>query len=167
VDILVREAVLSALDGSRMSKLLPDDAGQTVKLLLQRYQRLQRRMRDLVEDYAAGRLTRAELAHAKMVVERQIEHVQAQLVELQPAHALQLVPAGETIRDVWEKGSFAWRRAVLALLIERVVIRPAPPTYTNYHGYRFSPESVAVIWKSDRPQGLQQTHFDGAQARLG
>jgi anti-sigma factor RsiW len=140
VDILVREAVLRALDRSRMRKLLPDDA---------------------------ERLTRAELAHAKMVVERQIEHVQAQLVEPQPARAMALVPAGETIRDAWEKGWLAWRRAVLALLIERVVINPALPTYTNYHGYRFSPESVEVIWKSDRLQALQQTHLDGARHAWG
>lgn len=99
--------MLSALDGSGLSKLLPGDAGQTVKPLLQQYQRFQRRKRDLVEGYAAGRLTRAGLTHAKMAVECQFQLVQAQLAELQPVGALELLPAGQTIREAWETGSLA------------------------------------------------------------
>lgn len=147
VDILVREAVLSALDGSDLHKVPQGDGGLTVKSLLQQYQRLQRRKRDLAEDYAAGRLTKAELAHAKMAVEGQIERVQAEMAELHSVRTQEPVPAGQAIREAWENGSLAWRRAVLALLVERVVIKPALPTYTYYHGYRFSPESVAVTWK--------------------
>lgn len=147
VDILVTEALLNALDGSGLSRLVRGDAERSVEPMLQQYQRLQRRKRELIEDYAAGRLTKAELAHAKMAVESQIEQVQAQLAELQPERALELIPTGRTVREAWEMGSLAWRRMVLALVIERVVIKPAPSTYTHYHGYRFSPEGVAVVWK--------------------
>jgi site-specific DNA recombinase len=119
VDILVTEAVLSMLDTSELSRILNSDGGQDVKPLLQQYQRLERRKRDVVEDYAAGLLTRAELVQAKMTVERQIEQVQAQLTQLQPQRALEPAPAGQTMREAWETGSLAWRRMVLALLIER------------------------------------------------
>ena len=147
VDILVTEAVLNALDGSGLRDLMEGDPGRSLKLLLQQYQRLQRLKRDMVEDYAARRLARAELAHARTAIERQIEQVQAQLAALQSQRALELIPAGQTIREAWEKGSLGWRRMVLALLLERVVIKPALPTYVQYHGYRFSPESVAINWK--------------------
>lgn len=82
-----------------------------------------------------------------MAVEGQIERVQAEMAELHSVRTQEPVPAGQAIREAWENGSLAWRRAVLALLVERVVIKPALPTYTYYHGYRFSPESVAVTWK--------------------
>jgi site-specific DNA recombinase len=147
VDILVTEAVLSMIDTSELSRLLQCDTGQDVKPLLQHYQRLERRKRDLVDDFATGLLTRGELVQARMAVERQIRHVQAQLTQLQPQRAQVPVPAGQTMREAWETGSLAWHRMVLALLIERIVIRPAPPTYTNYHGYRFSPEGIEIIWK--------------------
>lgn len=147
VDILVTEAVLNELEGSGLSNPLQGDSGQTVKPLLQQYQRLQRRKRDMVEAYAAKRLTRVELAHAKAVIEHQIEHLHAQLTEIEPQRSREFIPEGQTAREAWDKGSLAWRRTVMALLIERVVIRPAPPTYVRYHGYRFSPESVAINWK--------------------
>jgi site-specific DNA recombinase len=105
----------------------------------------------LVEDYATGLLSQAELTQAKATVERQLDQVQEQLAFLQPQLALDLVPTGQTIREAWDKGSLAWRRMVLGLLIERIVIKPARPTYTQYHGYRFSPESVETIWKGIEP----------------
>jgi site-specific DNA recombinase len=145
VDILVTEAILNTLDLSDLRKLVQRDAKRDTKPLLQQYQRLQRRKRDLVEDYATGLLSQAELTQAKATVERQLDQVQEQLAFLQPQLALDLVPTGQTIREAWDKGSLAWRRMVLGLLIERIVIKPARPTYTQYHGYRFSPESVETI----------------------
>ena len=147
VDILVTESVLYALDTADLSKLLQQDAKQEAKPLLRQYQKLQRRKRDLVDDYASGLLTRAELSQAKMTVERQIEQIQAHLAQLQPDHALELGPAGQTIREIWGNGSLAWRRTILGLVIERIVIKPVGSTYTSFHGYRFSPDSVEILWK--------------------
>src|SRR5919197_1357396 len=147
VDLLVTEAVLYALDTMDLSQLFGRDAKQDTKPLLEQYQRLQRRKRDLVDDYASGLLTRAELAQAKETVEGQIEQVQAQLAQLQPQYAVELIPAGQTVREAWEKGSLAWRRIILSLLIDRVVIKPTASSYSFYHGYRFSPESVEILWK--------------------
>ncbi len=159
------------------------DSKKDTKPLLQQYQKLQRRKRDLVDDYASGLLTRIELAQAKATVERQIEQVQAELSRLQPQHAIGLIPAGQTMREAWANGSLqslaewsdshaagealaaqgidrgrichlvrrssvAWCQTLLSLLIERVVIKPTGQTYALYHGYRFSPESVEIRWKS-------------------
>ena len=148
VDILVTEAVLYALDTTDLSEILQRDSKKDTKPLLQQYQKLQRRKRDLVDDYASGLLARTELAQAKATVERQIEQVQAELARLQPQHALGLIPAGQTMREAWENGSLAWRQTLLSLLIERVVIKPTGQTYGRYHGYRFSSESVEIRWKN-------------------
>jgi site-specific DNA recombinase len=147
VDLLVTEAVLYALDRMDLSQLLRRDAKQGTKALLEQYQRLQRRKCDLVDDYASGLLTRAELAQAKVTMEGQIEQVQAQLAQFQPQRAFELIPAGQTVKEAWEKGSLSWRRTILSLLIDRVVIKPTTSYYSFYHGYRFSPESVEILWK--------------------
>jgi hypothetical protein len=116
--------------------------------MLEQYQRLQRRKRDLVDDYASGLLTRSELAQAKQTVERQIEAVQAQLAQIQPQHVLRLVAPGQSLRDAWEKGPLSWRRAILTLLIDRVIIKPASLGYMNWRGWRFSPDCVQIVWKA-------------------
>jgi site-specific DNA recombinase len=102
----------------------------------------------LVDDYASGLLTRAELAQAKVMLERQIERVQEELAELQPLRALEPIPAGQNISEVWQTRSLAWRRTVLSLLVERVVIKPVRRQANgNYHGFRFSPDGVEILWK--------------------
>jgi site-specific DNA recombinase len=146
VDLLVTEAALHALDSMDHGHPFRRHAEPDTKPLLEQYQRLQRRKRDLVDDYASGLLTRAELTQAKETVEGQIEQVQNQLVQLQPQRASEVIPEGQTVREAWEKGSLAWRRAILRTLIDRVVIKPATSSYSFYHGYRFSPKSIEIQW---------------------
>jgi hypothetical protein len=147
VDLLVTEAVLHALDTTDLGQFLQRDAKKDTKPLLEQYQRLQRRKRDLVDDYASGLLTRPELAQAKQTVEREIAAIQTQLAQLQPQHALALVPPGQSIREAWQQGTLAWRRMLLTLLIDRVIIKPGPIGYRKWRDWRFSPESVEIVWK--------------------
>lgn len=140
--------MLTALETVDVSRPLQRDSRYGPKTLLEQYQRLQRRKRDLVDDYASGLLSRLELAQAKDTVERQIDAVQVQLAQLRSQHVLGPVSPGQSFRDAWAKGSLSWRRASLALLIDRVVIKPAPPGYLNWRGWRFSPDCVEIVWKA-------------------
>jgi len=148
VELLVTETVLTALETIDVGRLFQRDSRHGPKPLLEQYQRLQRRKRDLVDDYASGSLTRLELAQAKDTVERQIDAVQARLAQLRSQHALRPMAPGQSLREAWEKGSLSWRRASLALLIDRVVIKPAPPGYINWRGWRFSPDCIEIMWKA-------------------
>jgi site-specific DNA recombinase len=148
VELLVTETVLTALETIDVGRLFQRDSRHGPKPLLEQYQRLQRRKRDLVDDYASGLLTRLELAQAKDTVERQIDAVQARLAQLRSQHALRPMAPGQSLREAWEKGSLSWRRASLALLIDRVVIKPAPPGYINWRGWRFSPDCIEIMWKA-------------------
>src|SRR4029453_7658193 len=50
----------------------------------------------------------------------------------------------------------AWRRELIGLLIERIIVKPVTHRHLAVHphfGARFDPESVAVVPRSSKPLG--------------
>ena len=76
IEILVSEAVLYRLESEDLAATLAPKTPE-VRPLLERYQFLQQRLQDLVQDYATGLLNRQQLAQAKSRVEEEIDRVQA------------------------------------------------------------------------------------------
>lgn len=152
IDILVSEAVLYRLESEDVATMLAPKTPD-VRPLLERYQFLQQRLQELVEDYASGLLNRQQLAQAKSVLETEIEAVQAKLASIQPRQAFTVIEAGQAIRDAWEKGGIEWRRSLIRLLVEKVIVHPGYPgrarwTATDGNTYIFDPDKIEVRWRA-------------------
>jgi site-specific DNA recombinase len=161
VELLVSEAVLDMLDSDRMAAVLGAAAqNEEMAELVDRYQNHKLKLNDLVADYASGLLNREQLAHAKAVVEAAMEATQAKLDRLQSGRALAAVPVGQSIRETWAKADLDWRRGLIAMLVERVVIHPGRPGAHRWPAddntellervgrqWYFDPAKVEIHWK--------------------
>jgi site-specific DNA recombinase len=151
LDKFVSEAVLYRLDTEGVARLLAESTSTDVRPLLARYQALQARGRELIDDYARGILDRSEFMRAKAINDEAIEAVQEQLAEAQPTQVLRL-PAGETIRQAWEKGSLTWRRTLIGLLVERVIVKPGQSGQKRWRlpgtgEWVFDPDLIKIVWR--------------------
>jgi hypothetical protein len=55
-------------------------------------------------------------------VETEIENIQAELSAMQPRQAFSVIQAGQTVKDAWEQGRLEWRRSLIGLLVEKVIV---------------------------------------------
>jgi len=110
------------------------------------------RLDALVDDYASGLLTRSQLVSAKDTAEGSLTAAEHKLEALTRSRAgAKMTPVGRSVRDARDKGDLAWRRQLVALLIERVVIQPSPSAAhmrndERWNGWRFKPEDVEIRW---------------------
>jgi site-specific DNA recombinase len=147
IDMLVSEAALHRLESEDFAALLAPKTPE-VRPLLERYQYLQQRLQDLVEDYASGLLNRQQLAQAKNVVATEIESIQAELSAAQPRQAFTVINAGRAIKDAWEQEGLEWRRGLISLLVEKVIVQPGYPGRSRWRGYVFDPNKVLIRWQA-------------------
>ena len=146
IEILVSEAVLYRLESEDLAALLAPKTPD-IRPLLERYQLLQQRSQDLVEDYASGLLNRQQLAQAKNAVEAEIDKVHADLAAVQPRQVFSVFETGEAVRDAWEREGIEWRRNLISLLIEKIVVQPGYPGRSRWRGFVFDPSKVSVVWR--------------------
>lgn len=66
---------------------------------------------------------------------------------MQDRHTAISIPAIETIRETWEEAGMDWRHSIIRLLVERIVVLPGSPGSHEWHGWRFDPERVQIVWR--------------------
>ena len=88
-----------------------------------------------------------QLAQAKYVVESEIERVQAELAAVQPRQVFSVLEAGRAIRDAWQEEGLEWRRNLISLLVEKIVVHPGYPGRSRWRGFVFDPEKIEIVWK--------------------
>jgi site-specific DNA recombinase len=127
VEALVSQAVLDVLDSDRMAEVLGTAQGDEMAGLLDAYQDRKLKLDDLVADYASGLLNREQLAQAKTIVEDAMEDLRRRIDKLSSGRALAALPVGQSIRQAWQAADLDWRRSLVSLVVERVVIYPGRP----------------------------------------
>lgn len=154
VDLLVKESILYRLDTPDLGKLLgkgEKDDTRLKELLLERNKRRQR-LNELTDDYMAGLFTKTELTRAKTAADAALLALDRQISAVTRQQAgMNLLPVGQTIREAWDSNDLAWRRQLIGLLIERVVLKPSPgaahlPKSQLWNGFRFRPTDVDIRW---------------------
>jgi site-specific DNA recombinase len=144
--MLISEAVLDRLESEDLAALISPKTPE-VRPLLERYQFLQERLQDLARDYALGDLNRQQLAQAKSIVGIEMEKVQTELSAIQPREAFGVVRAGSAVKDAWGHQGLEWRRALISLLVEKVIVHPGYPGRSRWRGYVFDPNKVEIRWR--------------------
>jgi hypothetical protein len=161
VDLVVSEAVLARLDSPRMAEVLgAATQDQDVAELVETYRGHKLKLDDLVADYASGLLNRQQLARAKEIVEAAMEATQRRLDKLASGRALAAVPAGQSIRQAWGSADLDWRRQLIALVVDKVILHPTRPGATLWPAdddtellelagrqWRFDPTKVEIRWR--------------------
>ncbi|HEX8135799.1 MAG TPA: recombinase family protein [Actinomycetes bacterium] len=162
VDLLVSEAVLDVLDSPRVAELLATAAeSQETAELVERYRTHKLKLDDLVADYASGLLNREQLAHAKSVVEEAMEQTKAKLDRLASTRAMAAIPVDTSLREVWKTADVHWRRQLIGLVVDKVILYPSRP------GGRRWPNPQGDEWEAELAERIdQQWRFDPAAVEI-
>lgn len=155
VDHLVTASVLERLDGDGLLLAVNqahDDHGQTKELLVQ--QRAQEaRLAELVDDYAKGDLTKPQFMSAKASAEANLEALGRKLASISYRHTLTNIDLTKKLSETWATASLDWRRAVIELLVDKIVINKRERQFKRvyYHAgeqtYWFDPTLIDILWK--------------------
>lgn len=150
LDHFVAECVLFRLDTPELGALLSGgDDGQLRELHSKRHaQKL--RLDALTDDYATGELDKTQFSRANATAKAALARIDAEIDTCRRQQVMTNLPVGETVRQAWERSeSDDWKRALLALLIKRIDVRPGitKPLYkVGDITYRFDPQLVEITW---------------------
>jgi hypothetical protein len=127
-----------------------------MRTLVEQYEGHKLKMNDLIEDYASGLLNRDQLAHAKSIVEAAMEETGRQMEQIQAGSVFGSLPPGSSIREAWEEHDDHWRRSLINMLIEKVVVHPGRSgrkTWTDPNSgdsWRFDHDLITIVWRGAR-----------------
>jgi predicted RecB family endonuclease len=142
----------SDIDSEELAAALRDSTRPEISGLMETYDSQRTKLNDLIADYASGLLNREQLARAKAVVEEAMEATKAKLAKVESGRALISLPAGESVRQAWERSDLTWRRSLISLLVVRVVLHPSRPGRMRWEGldgrsWTFDPTKVTIEWR--------------------
>ena len=83
-----------------------------------------------------------------------IEHTQAELAKLHAGKVAGAIPAHGLLQEVWDASSIDWRRNVMRLIVERIVVKPGLPGARTWNGHRFNPDDVVIEWVKASDQAV-------------
>jgi hypothetical protein len=144
LEALIVEAVLLRFDSPEFAEALnrrdapEDDDGAAEEVTA-----AQGRLAELAEMWAAGEITRAEWMTARRSLEAAVEAAQRRVSRRRPTTALDGVNGPGALRAAWPELPVSRQRAVLAAVIDRIVVGPARRGYNRFDG-----ERVNVIWRA-------------------
>jgi site-specific DNA recombinase len=148
----IREVITYRLDSPELASLLDKDEkkDRQLKELVAERQMKTRRLTGLLDDYTDGTLSKTDYLRARTRVEAALADVERELDQLQRSRLNLALSAGESVKDAWMKQSDGWRRQVISLLTERIVVLPGKtkPFYDcDGVTMRFDPSLVEIDWK--------------------
>lgn len=142
LDELVTAEVLAALDGPGLRAMVGQRSrkDRANAATFARLDELELRLEQLaVDHYANGLLKRSEFMAARSAIEREATDLQSRLRT--DARASVLGSVGPDIRDWWQTADIDARRAVIAAVLDRVVVGPV-----LRGGRGMDPNRVEFLW---------------------
>lgn len=148
LETFVKDAIFHRLKSHDLAELLSSGDRPDVAPVMKEYEKRNRRLDALVDDYASGLLNRSQFAKAKEIAENAVEESRQDLARLQSQLTGLSIPPGKTLEQAWNERGVQWRHAFVRLLIERIVVSPGHPGSGTYKGWRFNPHHIAISWKA-------------------
>jgi site-specific DNA recombinase len=147
----ITEAVFIRFDSPEVARLLSDTGEDDTEDLVRDYQDAKGRLEQMVADYASGFLTRAEFAVAKGVAEANFEAARQALSAAQTHKLPQFAGSVTALREAWATAGLDWRKSVIELLVEKIILLPGHPGAHRWQEWRFQPDFVRIVWRDARP----------------
>jgi site-specific DNA recombinase len=142
---LLVEALMAAIDSPALARAVAeqskssDDRADTDEL-----ERATTRLEQLSRMWANDEITRTEWLEARQIIEQRVEVAQSRLAAKSDQAALRpYMKRGGVLRAAWPSLGLERQRAVIAALVDRIVVSPA----AHAHGGKFDPERVDVVWR--------------------
>lgn len=153
LDHLVKESVIYRLDSDEMRAILLQGESRADEIAPLREQEsvLRSKLDQLLIDYSDSTLTKQEYVTAKERVSDALRAIESELAALYSTeHAHALLSPSQSIRDAWEANPTSWRRKLLGLVIERVVVNKSykrTPYVVNGKTFKFDPSAIEIQWR--------------------
>ena len=144
VEDVVKTYVIAALDGADLTQYMyrqsESDEGALIEAIRRDEETLQQLSRD---HYADGAISRTEFFAARDALQERLTRNRMRLGNHQQfAVIASVASAGEAIQEQWERRPLEWRRALVAAVIDHVVLQPAVKGRNT-----FDPELVQPVWR--------------------
>jgi DNA invertase Pin-like site-specific DNA recombinase len=146
----IREAVIYRLETPELARLLQNDQPGDVRVgeLLERRAVLTRQQTYLEDDYAVGNVTRQQFKRMNTRNTEEASKIELELETLN-RQRVSILPVGQSIREAWEDESTEWRRQLISLVVDKIIVKPGllkPYYYVDGKRMRFDPGLVDVRW---------------------
>jgi site-specific DNA recombinase len=156
VDQLVSEAVIAALEDAD-DFTIPVPEGDDFTALLAEKKALESRQAQLAIDHyrlikpdGSPLIDRVPYLAANEALQADIDAIARKLDRATSYRHVKEIPVGEVAKSEWDAHSddLAWRRELIALLIERVIVKPTQSRHVPFNpdfGHRFDPKSIEIV----------------------
>lgn len=146
LDEFITEAVLTRFDSPDIAKALtPKEDADKVDELVKKLAAFNLRRQQLAAEHALKPYEDYDIMRATIM--QAIGETEKELSKLHVGSAKDLLPSNQPMRDAWEKASIEWKRDILKLVIERIIVHPGNPGSYTWRGHRFDPSRIEVIWR--------------------
>lgn len=145
----VTEQALAKLDIPEVQKALmdnPEEDSRAGELLTKLTNQREHRKR-LVIEYGEGLHSHQDYKLMLDSADNAIALTQAELAKARSGEGSRIIASDTSIRDLWPDASLDWRREVIKLVVEKVVIKPGHPGSKMYKTWRFNPDFIEIVWR--------------------
>ena len=151
VETLVVECLMYRLNTPDLAAMLASDkSDDSLKQLVREHEAQSLRLQEIIDLYSTAELTFDEFRAAKTIAQDRLEALSRELDQKTSRNTIGLIPAGQSVQTAWDKADLEWRRQLLDVLVEKVLIYPKQKGdgKARYKQWIFNPERVEIIWKA-------------------
>jgi len=153
IDDLITRAVLFRLDSEQLAHRLAQaqDNGPLKKRLAE-HQAQQARLQEIIDLYSTGRLSFEEYRAAKTTATAHLDGLARAIDRAAANSPLQGISLATTLQESWETHGLEWRRQLLNILIDKIVVHPRPKTADyrtpRYERWIFDQSLIEIRWRA-------------------
>ena len=149
LEAFVTAAVFARFDSPEAARVLaPKEDEDRAHELGQQLAGYKAHRQRLLAEYGRGEHKPADYKIMLAAADDAIETAQAELAKLHASKVAGAIPVNGLLEEVWGTSSLDWRRNVIRLLVEQVVVRPGAPGARMWNGHRFNPDDIAIEWRA-------------------
>jgi site-specific DNA recombinase len=149
IDTLVTEAVLYRLDSPEFLAALGTQTNEAElqDLLNERQAKIAKRD-SLYSDYLADVISRELWLRGQGELEDMIDAIDRQLSSIQSGRSLAQIPLDGTLREIWAEADLDFKRDLIKLLVQKIVVLPGRTQKVWRKKWRFDPSLIRIVWEA-------------------
>src|SRR5215203_3703878 len=153
IDDLITRAVLFRLDSEQLAyRLAQAQDNGPLKKRLAEHQAQQARLQEIIDLYSTGRLSFEEYRAAKTTATAHLDGLARAIDRAAANSPLQGISLATTLQESWETHGLEWRRQLLNILIDKIVVHPRPKTADyrtpRYERWIFDQSLIEIRWRA-------------------
>lgn len=130
------------------SALIPEEDNARAVELTKKLTALRKRADLIQRQYARGEIEElSEYKVMKAEVETAIEEQQTELRKLQTTKVGRMLPADGKIAEAFDSATLQWKRDIIDMVVERIIVHPGHPGSKTWNGKRFNSELIEIVWR--------------------